>query len=293
MTNQLPQDAVNTETGALVLTPDSMNSIAKFADFMAQGKVMLPDHLRGKPSDCMAVAIQAMQWGMNPFAVAQKTHLVSGTLGYEATLVNAVISSSTAIDGRFHYRYSEAAWSSDRDPLAWIQVGAILKGESEIQWGEKLFPATVATKNSPLWKTNPKQQAGYLALKYWARLYCPAVMLGVYTVDEVQEFAPEREINPSKPASALRRPELLESAEATKEEAEPEPVVDLIPVDALLESMDSCPTMELLDTVREDAEKYAVGTDERETLVKFYLAKKAEILRAEDAAKLAHTANKK
>lgn len=35
--------------------------------------------------------MQAVQWGMNPFAVAQKTHFVSGKIGYEAQLVNAVI----------------------------------------------------------------------------------------------------------------------------------------------------------------------------------------------------------
>ncbi|SPX63869.1 Uncharacterised protein [Leclercia adecarboxylata] len=37
----------------------------------------------------MAIIMQAMQWGMNPYAVAQKTHLVNGVLGYEAQLVNA------------------------------------------------------------------------------------------------------------------------------------------------------------------------------------------------------------
>ncbi|EAP2971000.1 hypothetical protein D9U37_20365 [Salmonella enterica] len=38
----------------------------------------LPAHLAGKPADCMAIVMQAMQWGMNPYAVAQKTHLVTG-----------------------------------------------------------------------------------------------------------------------------------------------------------------------------------------------------------------------
>jgi hypothetical protein len=41
--------------------------------------------------------MQAAQWGMNPFAVAQKTHVVNGTLGYEAQLVNAVVSSSNLL----------------------------------------------------------------------------------------------------------------------------------------------------------------------------------------------------
>lgn len=52
------------------------------------------------------------------------------------------------------------------------------------------------TRNSPLWVSNPKQQIAYLALKYWARLYCPAVVLGVYTPDEVEQRT-EKEINPA------------------------------------------------------------------------------------------------
>ncbi|EGO1998012.1 recombinase RecT, partial [Salmonella enterica] len=40
----------------------------------------IPAHLAGKPADCMAIVMQAMQWGMNPYAVAQKTHLVNGVL---------------------------------------------------------------------------------------------------------------------------------------------------------------------------------------------------------------------
>ncbi len=43
--------------------------------------------------------------GYESYAVAQKHTLVNGVLGYEAQLVNAVIASSSAIHGRFHYRY--------------------------------------------------------------------------------------------------------------------------------------------------------------------------------------------
>ena len=53
----------------------------------------------------MAIAMQAMSWGMNPFAVAQKTHIVSGRLGYEAQLVNAVVQQSNAIRGAFSYEF--------------------------------------------------------------------------------------------------------------------------------------------------------------------------------------------
>lgn len=195
-----------THTANMLMSPQIMGQIQKFAEVMATGKSTVPKHLQDSMGDCMAVTMQAAQWGMNPFAVAQKTHLVNGTLGYEAQLVNAVISSSRAIQGRFKYEYG-GDWTKQNSPDAWVRVGAVLSGEQEITWGEPVFLHTITTRNSPLWKSNPKQQAAYLAVKYWARLYCPDVILGVYTPDELHDAPPpvEREINPQqRPSSSLK-----------------------------------------------------------------------------------------
>ncbi|HCN97210.1 MAG TPA: enterohemolysin [Leclercia sp.] len=185
-----------------VFNVQALGQLTAFAELMAQSAVTVPKHLAGKPADCMAIVMQAMQWGMNPYAVAQKTHLVNGVLGYEAQLVNAVISSSNAIVGRFHYEYGGdwekiAGKKDSRDELGlFVRVGAVLRGETDITWGENIYLADITTRNSPLWKTAPKQQIAYLAVKYWARLYCPEVILGVYSPDEV-ELRTEKEINPA------------------------------------------------------------------------------------------------
>ncbi|KFC89443.1 RecT family phage protein [Leclercia adecarboxylata ATCC 23216 = NBRC 102595] len=185
-----------------VFNVQALGQLTAFAELMAQSAVTVPKHLAGKPADCMAIVMQAMQWGMNPYAVAQKTHLVNGVLGYEAQLVNAVISSSSAIVGRFHYEYGGdwekiAGKKDGRDELGlFVRVGAVLRGETDITWGENIYLADITTRNSPLWKTAPKQQIAYLAVKYWARLYCPEVILGVYSPDEVEPRT-EKEINPA------------------------------------------------------------------------------------------------
>lgn len=179
-----------TSTSALVLNTESLGQMMRLAEVMAKGVATVPKHLAGNPSDCLAVVMQAMQWQMNPYAVAQKTHIVSGTLGYEAQLVNAVVQASGFISGPFRYEYS-----AEGQPLS-CRVGAVIRGESSITWGEWLRADSVTTKNSPLWKTNPKQQLGYLQVKNWARLYCPGAILGVYTQDEL-EPAQERDVTPT------------------------------------------------------------------------------------------------
>lgn len=192
------QPGATVGTAAAIFSPEGMNQLVRFATLMADSKATVPAHLAGKPADCLAVTMQAAQWGMNPFAVAQKTHIVNGTLGYEAQLVNAVVQNSGAIKGRFHYEYRGEGASLE------CRVGAVIRGEQDITWNEWLCISSITTKNSPLWKTNPKQQFGYLQVKNWSRAHTPGAILGVYTPDELQETAPrvERDITPPTSTAA-------------------------------------------------------------------------------------------
>jgi hypothetical protein len=187
-----PEPAERASAISLIMDNGGMARINEMAKMMANSKITVPKHLQGNEGDCAAIIMQAMQWGMNPYAVAQKTHVVNGVLGYEAQLVNAVVQSTQAIKGAFHYEYR-----GDGNALE-CRVGAVLNGEQDITWGEWLKSSDVTTKNSPLWKTNPRQQMGYLQVKNWARLYCPGAILGVYTPDEIEvmQTTGEIEINP-------------------------------------------------------------------------------------------------
>jgi len=162
--------------------PEKMDRLVSVAEIMSTSKVTVPKHFQGSQGDCLAVCMQAAQWGMNPFAVAQQAFLVNGTLGFSAQLVNAVIGSSDAISGRFKFEYD---WPEGA-PNGLVRCGAVLKGETDITWGEWIDTSKLTVKNSPNWKSAPKQQAAYQAVKMWARLYTPDVILGVYTPDEIE-----------------------------------------------------------------------------------------------------------
>lgn len=201
--------------GALIMDVASMDSMYRMAEIMAVGRSTIPEHLRGNKGDCMAIVMQAMTWQMNPFAVAQKTHVVNGVLGYEAQLVNAVIQSSGVTTGRFEYEWF-GPWEkiigktkvikmpakgdkkeyefrvpdysmTDENGLG-VKVWATIKGEAQPRVLELLL-VQASVRNSPLWATDPKQQLAYLAVKRWTRLYAPDVILGVYTPDEFEQTA--------------------------------------------------------------------------------------------------------
>ena len=192
---EIPQPPVparqdNLSGAALVMNEDAMRQCHSLATVMAAGVATVPKHLQKNVGDCMAVVMQAMQWGMNPYAVAQKTHIVNGTLGYEAQLVNAVITTMAPTKGRLQYDWF-GDWKgvngkTSKSDAVGVRVWATLKGEDT----PRELPVTMAeagVRNSPLWEQSPKIQLAYLAVKRWARLYTPDVILGVYTPDE---FAP-------------------------------------------------------------------------------------------------------
>ena len=238
------QPGATVGTAAAIFSPEGMNQLVRFAELMAQSKATVPAHLAGKPADCLAVTMQAAQWGMNPFAVAQKTHIVNGALGYEAQLVNAVVQNSGAIKGRFHYEYRGEGSSLE------CRVGAVIRGEQDITWNEWLCISSITTKNSPLWKTNPKQQFGYLQVKNWARAHTPGAILGVYTPDELQEAAPrvERDITPQASTAAGMNSLINAKPEKQQEEKHPTRSQDEI-LARFTEAAGSAESVEKLDLI--------------------------------------------
>lgn len=213
---------------ALLMDPGSLERLERIADLMASGRATVPQHLRSK-GDCFAIVLQSMQWGMNPIAVAQKTHLINNTLGYEAQLVAAVINTSGVVTGRFHFewfgpwekiigkfkevesktkkddngnpkKFIVPAWNQADEQGLGIKVSATIRGEREPR-ELTLLMTQARTRNSTLWTEDPKQQIAYLAQKRWARLYTPDVILGVYTADELQD-SPEKFMGMASSASA-------------------------------------------------------------------------------------------
>ena len=174
----------------LMMDADAMRKIDAVAKIMAQSEVTIPKHLKNY-GDSFAVAMQAAQWGMNPFAVAQKTHLVNGILGYEAQLVNAIIISRAPVTGRLKFVW-EGDWTrvngkEDKDPSRKCIVSGTFIGDDEPSVYEVSMAQVGAVRNSPLWVADPRMQLAYLTIKRWSRLYCPDVIMGVYSRDELMD----------------------------------------------------------------------------------------------------------
>lgn len=183
----MPMNAVGmsaTGTGTKI-APQNLGEVVKFAEVMSRADIALPKHLRGNAGACMAVALQAMEWQLSPFAVASKSYAVNGAIAYEAQLIAAVVNTRSGIKGRLKYQFE------GRGADMTCTVSGILDGEECTYTSPRV--GDITTKNSPLWKTDPQQQLGYFSARSWARRHCPEVILGVYDRDEAEEFrGPDR-----------------------------------------------------------------------------------------------------
>jgi len=211
--------------------PTGFGEAMELAKLMAAG-LAVPPHLRGKPADCLAVLMQSARWGLDPFAVASKSYFVNDRMAYEAQLVISVLNTSGVLKGRLDFQWDK----TDIDLVC--TVTGTLKSDPQRPKAIEQGMASIKVKNSPLWAAAPRQQLGYYAARMWARLYAPEVLLGVYTVDEIQEMGIEnaRQVQEQQPRRRVARAAPVEEQREIVIENQPvEAEVEPVPSEAELE----------------------------------------------------------
>lgn len=248
-----------TSSRSLVLDDGAMDKLLRTADLMAASKVTIPNHLQKNSGDCLAVVMQAVQWGMNPFSVAQKTHVTQGgQLGYEAQLINAVVVASGAVVTQPEFtfignwenilgkvkemksekggKYYVSDWPKSAENGLGVIVKATLRGEVEPREITVML-SQCYPRFSTQWATDPQQQITYVGVRKFARRYAPSAILGVYTKDELESGEEQiKDINP--------RPQRVNGAQVAQE-------AQVIDVDS--ESVDE--RANLVETLEEIASK--------------------------------------
>jgi hypothetical protein len=173
----------------------NMSELMEFAKLMSIAGSAVPAHCRGEPGVCLAICIQALEWRMSPFAVANKSYVVENRgdkrIAYESQLIHAVIEARAPLRGRL--RFEIVGENDERRCKVW----GLFRGEDKPHeyTSETLGKLRGARgtndrghiKGSPLWVDNPEVQLFYSGSRQWARLYCPDVILGVYTREELEE----------------------------------------------------------------------------------------------------------
>lgn len=147
-------------------------------------------------SNCFLVVNQATRWGMDPFAVISCCSVVHGRLAYEGKLVAAVLEAKLGVALRY-------VWDDQPGENLGIAVsGQLPDGRVETITGTVKDWKT-SGDGSP-WKPSTfRKMLAYRGAREWARLHAPAVMLGVYSGDELEDLAEDARARRSVPVASL------------------------------------------------------------------------------------------
>jgi len=251
--------------GGATFLPTTAAEAMEFSKMMSISGIMVRKHFRNHPGACLGMVMQAMRWGMDPFAVANKTYLVKNRDGdeqiaFEAQLITAVLNTRAPIKGRIKYEFSGDG--DNKRCRAYAHLAEVDEDPVEA-WSPPL--GQIHPKNSPLWKSDPEQQLCYYTSRLLARRHFPEVLLGVYDPDELQDVGNYRATADGRTEAIPPRPTRADFQEVEEAEESPDPfrMVDrfgeIIADDIdgrrfagmILQQLDQCGTAVEIETVTE------------------------------------------
>lgn len=147
---------------------------------------LVPQQFKGNIPNTLIALDMADRLKANPLAVMQSIYVVHGKPSWAATFIIAQINSC----GKFSpVRYEMTGEGDKKTCVAWAK---------ELDNGERIEGPEVSIamakaegwydRNGSKWKTMPDLMLRYRAATLFGRLYCPELMMGMRTDDEVGDI---------------------------------------------------------------------------------------------------------
>ena len=161
----------------------SMNAAMKVANLLAKSQ-LLPEQYIGHPENCLIAIDIANRMRVSPLLVAQNLYIVRGKPGWSGSFAISAINNC----GKFSpldFVYTKNGGGGCYAQATRLSDGKVLKGtEITLEMAQK---EGWSTKPGSKWLTMSEQMLAYRAGSFFARAYCPEVLLGVQTIDEIQD----------------------------------------------------------------------------------------------------------
>lgn len=149
---------------------------------------MVPDQYQNNPANCMVAMEMSHRINKSVLEVMQNMHIVKGNAGWKSEYVIMSINRSGIFKDPLEFEFSE-----DRQSC---YATAVRKSNKKVLKGTTVSMEMAADegwlqKNGSKWKTMPEQMLMYRAATFFCRVYCPEVLAGVQTQDEIIDIGYE------------------------------------------------------------------------------------------------------
>lgn len=198
MIAQQPQELSGLDSAAtvpsdnLLLNTKALNLLSRVASKFSNSE-MVPDSYRGKPDNCFVACELAARMNVSPTLVMQNLYIVHGKPSWSGQACIALINGSGLFDADLEFVTAGTPGSADYCCYAkTLRNGKEIRGTTITMQMAK--DEGWSTKSGSKWRTMPEQMMKYRAAAFFARVYCPNVLMGFQTTDEINDV--EREDKP-------------------------------------------------------------------------------------------------
>lgn len=149
---------------------------------------LIPQTYQGKPDDCAIAIDMASRIGISPIMVMQNLYVVKGKPSWSGSACMAFL--------RNKYKDVLPVYTGAPNTDSW---GCYIKAKTAD--GEEIKGSAITigmaksegwlSKPGSKWKTMPEQMLAYRAAAFFARVYCPEVLMGVSVQGEVEDSEPD------------------------------------------------------------------------------------------------------
>ena len=186
----------NKET-ALAVQPEQLNEVMakpsggfiesfresyKLASVFAKSS-LVPQQYQGRTEDCAIAVDMAERMGVTPLMVMQNLYVVKGKPSWSGQACMSFIKA----------KYGDAmpVYTGERGTDSRGCYVRVRTPEGEVIEGTEVTIAMAKAEgwmNNSKWKNMPEQMLAYRAAAFFARVYCPEILMGVQVEGEVEDM---------------------------------------------------------------------------------------------------------
>ena len=168
-----------------VFNGNNFENALKIAQTLAKSD-LIPVTYKNKPENCLIALELSNRLRLSPFLVMQNMHVIQGKPSWSSSFIISCINASGKFKGRLNFEIDDQqtkcrayAIESETDKKILGPLVTMEMAQAEGWLG----------KNGSKWKTMPGLMLRYRAAAFFGRLYCPEIINGLMTAEELKDIS--------------------------------------------------------------------------------------------------------
>lgn len=158
---------------------------------MFASSALVPQTYQNRPMDCTIAVDMANRMGVSPMMVMQNLYVVKGKPQWSGQACMSMIR------GSGEFKNVRPVYTGTKGEDSWgCYIQAEYRDTGEIVKGTEVTIGMAKAedwynKNGSKWKTIPEQMLAYRAAAFFARVYIPNALMGIYVEGEAEDMSKE------------------------------------------------------------------------------------------------------